>query len=380
MEFLRIFLFPLAALYGVVIRIRNKFYDWGFKKQTSFEIPVISVGNLCAGGSGKTPMTEYLVRLLNNNYRLATLSRGYKRKTKGFVIADASSTAAQIGDEPRQYAVKFPEIVVAVDENRRRGIRNLLNLKNAPEIVLLDDAYQHRRVKPGLSILVTDYFLTYVHDQLLPLGMLREPVSGAKRAQVIVVTKSPRIFSPILRRQITEELKPEPHQQLFFSYVRYVGIKPVYANIPDFDLQKHKPSAIFMITGIANPSPMEEYLRSVCDELVMIEFPDHHDFTGQELASIKQRFADFHSREKIMVTTEKDAMRLRNPESEAIFRNLPLYYLQIEHEFHKEDKEKFNALVSDFLKGYPKAPGLSVSSENNPGNAEGGINDAGDAV
>jgi tetraacyldisaccharide 4'-kinase len=370
MELLRIFLFPLAALYGVIMRIRNKFFDWGLIKQVSFGKPVISVGNLCAGGSGKTPMTEYLIRLLNSNYQPATLSRGYKRKTKGFIIADGASAVAKIGDEPLQFARKFPDVIVAVDENRRRGIRNLLNLKEAPSVIVLDDAFQHRRVKPGLSILLTDYFKTYVHDQLLPLGMLREPVSGAKRAQAIVVTKSPRIFSPILRRQIIEELNPAPHQQLFFSYVKYVGIEPVFDGVPAYPIGKRKPSAIFMVTGIANPSPMEEYLRSVSDELIMMTFPDHHEFSNQELAGIRQRFSDYHSREKIIVTTEKDAMRFRNSETEQIFKNLPLYYLQIEHEFHKEDKHKFDEMVLDFLAGFNLTERKPKESEKNSEDAE----------
>lgn len=370
MELLRIFLFPLAALYGVVMSIRNKFFDWGLKKQVAFDRPVISVGNLCAGGSGKTPMTEYLIRLLDNRYKLATLSRGYKRKSKGFVVADDKSTVSTIGDEPLQFARKFPDVVVAVDENRRRGIRNLLGMKEAPAVILLDDAFQHRQVKPGLSILLTDYFKTYIHDQMLPLGMLREPVTGAKRAQAIVVTKSPRIFSPILRRQITQELNPAPYQQLFFSYVKYVGLEPLFPGIPAYPVQKRKPSAIFMMTGIANPSPMEEYLRSMSDELIMMTFPDHHDFSLQELAGIRQRFTDYHSREKIIVTTEKDAMRLRNSKAEDILKGLPLYYLLIEHEFHKEDKEKFDKMVMDFLSGFNLSTKKSSESENDPGNAE----------
>lgn len=370
MELFRIFLFPLAALYGIVIRLRNKFFDLGLIKQMSFGLPVISVGNLCAGGSGKTPMIEYMIRLLGDRYRLATLSRGYKRKTKGFVIADTSCTVSEVGDEPLQFSRKFPDVIVAVDENRRRGIRNLASLKAPPDIILLDDAFQHRYVKAGLSILVTDYFKTYIHDQLLPLGMLREPVAGAKRAQVIVVTKSPRIFSPILRRQITEELRPEPHQQLLFSYIKYVGLEPVYEGLAAYPIRSQKPATIFMVTGIANPSPMEEYLRSVCGELVMMTFPDHHYFSEQDLIAIRQKFTDFHSREKIIVTTEKDAMRLRNPKQESILKDLPVYFLAMEHEFHKEDKEKFDTMVLDFIAGFPNLKENTTNSANDPGNAE----------
>lgn len=370
MELFRIFLFPLAALYGVIMRIRNKLFNWGLKKQVTFDKPVISVGNLCAGGSGKTPMTEYLIRLLSKRYQLATLSRGYKRKTRGFVIADSASTVSRIGDEPLQFALKFPDVVVAVDENRRRGLRNLFSMKDAPAVILLDDAFQHRHVKPGLSILLTDYFKTYVHDHMLPLGMLREPVSGAKRAQAIVVTKSPRIFSPILRRQITGELNPAPDQQLFFSYVKYISMEPVFSGLPAYPLQKRKPTAIFMLSGIANPSPMEEYLRSVCDELIMITFPDHHDFSIQELEGVRQRYTDYHSREKIIVTTEKDAMRLKNGKAEEVFKGLPVYYLLIEYEFHKEDKEKFDKMVLDFLSGFRLPERKPAKSENDPGDAE----------
>lgn len=371
MELIRILLLPFAALYGVVIRIRNAFFNWGIFKQVSFNLPVISVGNLCAGGSGKTPMVEYLIRLLNRRYRIATLSRGYKRKTNGFLMADEASTSSQIGDEPLQYFRKFNSIIVAVDENRRRGIRNLLNIGDPPEVILLDDAFQHRKVKPGLSILVTDYFKTYVHDQMLPAGRLREPVSGAARAQIIVVTKSPRIFSPILRRQIIEELNPAPHQQLFFSYLNYLGLEPVFPGIPAFSLKEQRPSAIIMVTGIANPSPMEEYLRSVCNELIMIPFPDHHHFEPHDLAMIRQRFEDLHSRLKIMVTTEKDAMRLRDGKSETILKNLPLYYLAMQHEFHKEDKEKFDACILDYMAAFQKeSPVMGTGSDQNRGNPE----------
>ncbi|HNX44544.1 MAG TPA: tetraacyldisaccharide 4'-kinase [Bacteroidales bacterium] len=371
MELIRILLFPLAVLYGLVARIRNAFFNWGIFRQVSFSLPVISVGNLCAGGSGKTPMVEYLIRLLNQHYRIATLSRGYKRKTNGFLMADETSTSSQIGDEPLQYFRKFKNIMVAVDENRRRGIRSLLNMGNPPGVILLDDAFQHRRVKPGLSILVTDYFKTYVHDQMLPVGRLREPIAGASRAQIIIVTKSPRIFSPILRRQITEELKPAPHQQLFFSYVKYLGLEPVYAELPPFSLKEQRPSTIMMVTGIANPSPMEEYLRSACNELVMIPFPDHHRFEPHDLAMIRQRFDELHSRLKIIVTTEKDAMRLRDGQSETILKNLPVYYLSMQHEFHEEDKRKFDAFILDYLSGYQKEPGApETGSDENPGNTE----------
>lgn len=364
MELLRIFLFPVAVFYGVITHIRNKFFDWGILKQVSYNHPVISVGNLCAGGSGKTPMIEYLIRLLESDHSLATLSRGYLRKTRGFLIADQSSTAATIGDEPLQFSGKFENIVVAVDENRRRGINKLLKLEKPPEIILLDDAFQHRFVKPGLSILVTDYFKTYVHDHMLPLGMLREPIAGAARAQAIVVTKSPRIFSPILRRQITEELRPEPQQQLFFSYVKYTGLEPVYQGTPAFELQKQHPKTILMVTGIANPSPMEEYLRSVCDELLMETFPDHHDFKEEDLLMISQKFRDEHSKLKIIVTTEKDAMRLRNAQAESILKALPLYYLVIEHEFHKDDKENFDKFVLGYLGCYPKETSVKTPDLN----------------
>lgn len=316
-----------------------------------FGISVISVGNLVAGGSGKTPMVEYFIRLLGEGSNIATLSRGYGRKTKGFRLAANNETVETLGDEPLQYHLKFNNISVAVSENRRKGIRQLL--KNIPglDTVILDDAFQHRYVKPGLSILVTDYFKIYSHDWLLPVGRLREHRSGSRRADIIVVTKTPRIFSPIVRKQMLADLKPFPNQLVCFSYINYLDMLPVYKNKTNLIGKAENVYSIVLLTGVANPGPMEEYLKRFCTDLELMEFPDHHAFSGKELNLVKEKFNNLPTKRKIIATTEKDAMRLRDTESESILGNLPIFYVPIAFEFHPADKISFDDKVRLFLAG-----------------------------
>ena len=227
MVFVKIILFPVACLYGFVVGIRNKLFDWKLLPSKSFNIPVISIGNLSTGGTGKTPHTEYLAALLKEKYKVAILSRGYRRKTRGFIMVTPELTQLDIGDEPMQYMKKFPDVVIAVDEDRKRGIAKILASKPDTEVILLDDAFQHRYVKPGKSIILTDYHHLFVNDYLLPSGMLRERIKGARRADLIVVTKTPKVFSPITRRNLVKELNPERHQQLFYSHVAYESPVPL---------------------------------------------------------------------------------------------------------------------------------------------------------
>lgn len=345
MEAFRFLLFPFSLLYGLVIRVRNVLFDIKILPSTKFNVPVISVGNLSAGGSGKTPMVEYLLRLLGPGTGMATLSRGYKRKTKGFRLAGENESVETLGDEPLQYHEKFPEVRVAVCEKRKEGIRELLKLDAAPDAVILDDAFQHRFVKPGLSILVTDYFKMFTHDWLLPFGRLREPISGRKRADIIVVTKTPRIFSPIVRKQLIEEIKPFPGQLLCFSFINYHPFEPVYQGRCNFSGITSNVYSIIMISGIGNPGPMEEYLRRLCTDFELIQFPDHYQFTEKDLMVIADKFKYLPTKRKIIVTTEKDAKRLQNAEAEAILGQLPVFYTPITFEFHPADKELFDQAV-----------------------------------
>lgn len=350
MELLRYLLFPLALVYGLVIRIRNVLFSVGILPSAKFDIPVISVGNLIAGGSGKTPMVEYLIRLLEENEVLATLSRGYKRTTKGYRLAGENETVATLGDEPLQYHEKFGKLHVAVSESRKKGINNLIKDIPALTTVILDDAFQHRYVKPRLSILVTDYYKLFSQDWLLPVGKLREPVSGRKRADIIVVTKTPRIFSPIVRKQLLAEIKPYPGQLVCFSFINFLAYQPVYSGRCENAALTDKPYTIIMLSGIGNPAPLQEYLRRQCTELEKMVFPDHHNFTEKDLKVIKDKFKNLPTKRKIIVTTEKDAKRLQNPEAEAILGKLPIYFVPITFEFHPADKLVFDEAIKNSIK------------------------------
>jgi tetraacyldisaccharide 4'-kinase len=299
------------------------------------------------GGTGKTPQVEYLIRLLKNNYKLATLSRGYKRKTKGFIIAGPEHSADMIGDEPLQYSTNFPDITVAVDEKRVRGINNLLREIPDLDIILLDDAFQHRKVKPGLSILLTDYHKPWYTDYIFPAGTLREPRCEMKRADIIIVTKTPKIFSPIIRRDILEKIKPADHQSLYFSFIKYGEPTPLCKNTPPIELKNIH--TIVMLAGIANPDPMEIYLHEHCDELITLTFPDHHDFSGKDLQMLRDTFINVLSKSKIIITTGKDAMRLSNARLTRQLEDLPVYILPVETLFHHDEGEIFNKQITDYV-------------------------------
>jgi tetraacyldisaccharide 4'-kinase len=336
-------------LYGLVIAIRNKLFDWKILPSKTFTLPVISIGNLSAGGTGKTPHTEYLVRLLKDQYRVAILSRGYKRKTKGYIKVEDHHTQLEIGDEPMQYQKKFPDVLVAVDEDRKRGITEILREKPDTEVILLDDAFQHRYVRPGKSILLTDYHHLYVHDYLMPTGMLRERAGGARRADIIVVTKTPKVFSPIIKRELAKELKPRHHQKLLFSYVAYdnpIPLKLCKNQAP----ASQKYSYIIMVAGVANSYPLQEYLTTLCNELIVINFKDHYQYTIADIERISREYQSIISKDKVIFTTEKDATRLDNEEFSAYLDAMPFYYIPIRVKFHDCDEPKFDKLILDYVR------------------------------
>jgi len=356
MKFLRILLFPFSVIYGLIAWLRNFMFDYKLLTSKTYSLPIITVGNLSVGGTGKTPHVEYLIRLLGSKYKIATLSRGYGRKSRGFVIASPESTEEVIGDEPLLFARKYHTVSVAVDANRQRGINQLLTLLPDLNIILLDDAYQHRYVKAGLAILLTDYFDLYTSDFLLPTGNLRECRSGAKRADIIVVTKTPKVFSPFDKRNILKKINALPHQKVFFSYISYGKLLPVF---PDTKYPEVKnPSKIVLFTGIANPVPLEEYLKRQCNELIPIRYKDHHRYNQADLLKIKERFEMIYSANKIIVTTEKDKMRLVDMKNIDIFNDVPLFYIPIEIVFHRNEPCKktaeydFNNTIFDFLRKY----------------------------
>lgn len=346
-------LLPLSPLYDLVMRIRNFCYDRGILKSTGFEVPVISVGNLTTGGTGKTPHIEYLIRLLKKNKRVATLSRGYGRKSKGFLIVPEVTTTKMVGDEPMQYHVKFPDIIVSVAENRVEGIQQLLHRTNKPQIILLDDAFQHRAVKAGLNILLIEYDAVFKKDYLLPAGNLREPFSSKSRADIIIVSKSPSILVPIEKKRMIEQLDPLPHQKVFFSFIRYGEFNKVFGPQPlmlmgaSYYLEKR--FTILLVTGIANPAGLVEYLRRHTDKLETLLFPDHHEFDSKDIQRIKERFDNIANPSKIIVTTEKDAMRLQNPDIDQTIRKLPVFYLPIEIAIH-QDGDQFNKVIEDYVR------------------------------
>ncbi|MBT8266032.1 MAG: tetraacyldisaccharide 4'-kinase [Bacteroidia bacterium] len=315
MKILRNILILFVPVYFIVTWLRNKLYDTGILTSQSYDVPVICVGNLSVGGTGKTPMIEYLIRLLRDSHRLATLSRGYKRHSKGFVLADASATALKIGDEPFQFFSKFNDIIVAVDANRRRGIENLLALEQAPEVILLDDAFQHRKVKAGLNILLSTYDDLYVDDMLLPTGNLREPKRGARRADIILVTKCPTYIGETEKHLIRKKLNPQAHQAVFFSEISYS--EQVYSEKESMLRTDLLDKQFTLVTGIANAQPMVSFLKANGFKFEHVNYPDHHHYSDADIVELKKK--------DTILTTEKDFMRLKGSISSD-----RLYYLPIE--------------------------------------------------
>lgn len=343
-------LYPFSLLYGFVMQIRNLLFDLRILPSAQFEKAIISVGNVSMGGTGKTPHIEYLIRLLSSFCFVAALSRGYGRKSKGFLIGSARSKVKYIGDEPFQLIQKFKNIKVAVDENRKRGITNLITKYKDLDVVLLDDAFQHRYVRPGLSILLTSHSRLYCEDHLVPSGTLREFPNGAKRADIIVVTKTPKIFSPISRRRIIEDLSPRKHQQILFSFITYGEPVPLFEPAPmGFP---SKLIAVLLLTGIADHGPLQEHIQRLCSDVILMRFCDHHIFTEVDIAQVESTFKEIMTRKKVIVTTEKDAMRLRTTELSALLKHLPIFYFPISVEFHGKDKELFDKQVLDYVNRY----------------------------
>lgn len=345
---MRLLLLPLAWIYQLILFLRHFLFDKGIIKSTAFDIPVICVGNLSFGGTGKTPHIEYLIRLLSKDFKTTVLSRGYGRSTKGFLLAKKDMTYRDIGDEPMQYLRKFNNISVAVDEKRVRGIKNLKASKKPPELVLLDDAFQHRRVKAGLNVLLTDFHNMYPNDYLFPAGRLRDSVSAAKRADIIIVTKTPLVLSPFTHRRIEEIIKPLPHQSLYFSYIKYGNLKPVGEQ--NQIATPRKASSIVLFCGIANPYPLQDFLKKRCTDLITVDFPDHHVFSKKDMQGVVNEYEKIMGRNKIVVTTEKDAMRLVDSPYFRLFKNIPLFYVPIEVKFHETEELKYDKQVLEYVR------------------------------
>jgi tetraacyldisaccharide 4'-kinase len=342
---MRYYLAPLAAVYGIIVWLRNRFYDWELLPISRYSVPVICVGNLAIGGAGKTPHVEYLIRLLAPRYRLAVLSRGYGRRTTGFVRADAQSSPRQIGDEPAQMKHKFPNVTIVVDANRRRAIRNLLALPEAerPEVILMDDGFQHRSVTPSLSILLTDSEQTYHRDRLLPVGRLREAAAELRRADAVIVTKCRAELTPIEARLMRSEMCLHPYQEMFLTGIHYDPVAPLFPDeAPETDIAPDE--TVLLLTGIARPQHLRKEIARRAAKVVSLVYPDHHNWRPADLQRIRTTFAHIDGPKRILVT-EKDAVRIvTNPLLPAELYPY-LYYVPISVTFYADGSRAFDNLI-----------------------------------
>jgi tetraacyldisaccharide 4'-kinase len=349
-----LFLYPLSLLYGFVVGFRNTLFNLTILKSVSFDTPVISIGNITVGGTGKTPHVEYLLKLLSGTCKTAMLSRGYKRKTNGYVCAGKTSNVKKIGDEPLQVARKFPNVIVAVDEKRANGIQQLISSYPDLKAIILDDAYQHRYVKPGLSILLIDYQRPISKDHLLPFGRLRESAFEKKRANIIIITKTPDQVKPIDKRMHIKQLKLFPYQSVFFTRITYgkvlLPVFPETINTPiTIDATKKQFPHILVVSGIANPSPLIQFLRKHSSDITLISFPDHHQFNQDDMSRIQKKIQN----DSLVITTEKDAVRLTETTVTNDMKN-KLYYLPISIEFLDNQGKVFNKMIEQYVKNKKK--------------------------
>lgn len=340
----RLLLLPFSLVYGIIVFIRNKFFDLGILKENKFLVPVIGIGNITTGGTGKTPHIEYLIRLISSDKSIATLSRGYGRKTSGFLHVSENNNAEMVGDEPLQLKNKFKEVTVVVSENRINGIEKIMTDNPDTSVILLDDSFQHRAVKPGLSILLLDYSTVFKKDFLLPAGNLREPFSAKKRADVIVISKCPQTLQDNERYKIIEMINPDKKQNMLFSSVVYAAeIKSVFSSEK---LVISPAQNILLVTGIADAKGIKTYIKTSAKLINHIEFSDHHIFSDADIKKIVEIFSTIANENKIILTTEKDAMRLKDIEE---LRQLPIYYLPVEIKFNEKDKEEFNKMILKYV-------------------------------
>ena len=343
----RILLLPFALLYGGIVWLRNWLYDKKILRSATFGLPVICVGNLSVGGTGKSPMVEYLVRHLKDHTKPAVLSRGYKRKTKGYALASEQTTAIDIGDEPMQFYRKFPEVPIAVGEERIEAIPQLLHDRPDTELVILDDAFQHRAINAGFNIVLTDCNNLFTRDFFLPTGDLRDMRSSYKRAQIIVVTKCPANLSTEEKETILKEIDPVKGQHIYFTTIAY---GEPYHITKGHSVQLDESTDVLLITGIANPKPLKSFLEDRIGTYSMLHYGDHHIFTLDDWKEIQKRFSTMEAGKKIIVTTEKDAMRLMKYEAE--LHPLPFYVIPIEHRFLFDEGESFNTKLLQFISNF----------------------------
>lgn len=343
---MRILQLPIAFFHRIILSIRHKLYDWHLLKSKRFDVPVIGVGNLALGGTGKTPHVEYLAEMLSKQYRVCIVSRGYGRKTKGFQLANTTCNAETVGDEPVQYVSKFSDVMVAVDENRNRAIELMDTLDRTPEVYLLDDAFQHRCTQAGLNILLTTYDKPYPKDFLFPAGTLRDIKSAAKRADIIVVSKAPNTLDELDKAAIIGKLKPLPQQKVFFSSLKYEPLKAINAAATAFDPEDAEAALLFC--GIAHPQALEEELKHHFQQVETLRYADHHPYNENDVKHILEKAGQLPGEKKIVVTTEKDLARLTNSPYLCQFDAVPLFVAPISVCF--DEKEKFNEAILNYVR------------------------------
>ena len=344
-------LLPLSWLYGMGVGLRNQLFDLGILKSHAFDIPVISVGNITVGGSGKTPHVEYLIRLLKDQMKVAVLSRGYKRKSHGYVLATDHTSMAEIGDEPYQMKRKFDGLYVAVDKKRTRGIERLTHDSETQDVdvILLDDAFQHRYVKPGINILLVDYHRLIIYDKLLPAGRLREPAKGKSRADIVIITKCPKDLKPMEFRVLTKAIALYPYQELFFTTLDYDELQPLFEAPRMTWKEFNKSTQVLLLTGIASPKQMIIDLQPHCGLITPMTFPDHHPFSKKDIDKINQVFADMEG-PKCIITTEKDAARLEDLDGLSEEVRKSLYKLPIRIRFMLDQGDNFNHKILSYVR------------------------------
>lgn len=343
---MRFLLLPISFFYRIALSIRHKLYDWRLLKSKRFDQPVICVGNLALGGTGKTPMVEYLIGLLSGNYRVCVVSRGYGRKTKGFQLANGSCCAETVGDEPMQYVDQFSDILVAVDENRNEAIELMNTMDRPPEVYLLDDAFQHRSTQAGLNLLLTAYDQLYCDDHLVPVGTLRDIKSAARRADLIIVTKSPHSLDEEQKAEIIGKLKPLPHQNVYFSSLDYDSLWE--ANHQAYQVNGEDADAVLLFCGIARPEPLVEEMKRRYPRVELLSFPDHHPYSKNDVEDILKRYHQMEGGRKIIVTTEKDYARFINSPYICQFDSVPLFVAPIKTSIDQE--EKFNKEILSYVR------------------------------
>ncbi len=347
-------LYPFSILFRIATDIRNLLYNTGIFQSEEFDLPVICIGNITVGGTGKTPHAEYLIDLLRKDFKVAFLSRGYKRRSKGFRVVTYSSSSAETGDEPLQVFLKFPDILAAVDRDRANGIRTIMRKHPETEVIILDDGFQHRRVKPGLSILLIDFNRLITRDYLMPFGNLRENRNNRKRADVIVISKTPETSSGSDIKKIAREVQWNERQKLFFTSISYMRLIPLFKNSAPEKAgmlqQKLKNHGAVLVTGIAAPGSFKIFLEKYFEEIIHLDFPDHHFFSEKDIEKIIKALKDLRSEKKIVITTEKDAVRLRE------FTNIDdslknsFYCIPVEVSFLEEKKNEFDNMIIEYVR------------------------------